>query len=216
MKRQIPLVIAFIAGVVMLGDYFIPHRFYRPVPEMFLTWMRIIQGFAVVLGIGSLAVNHLNKISKGGKQSFYSWVLLGSFLVTVVFGLLWKTDFTRPAGYIFRYFYTPLSATMFALLAFFIASAAFRAFRLKNVESGLLLITASLVMIGRIPLGNLIWKYVPGISNLVNLSQIQEWLTLNPVTAAQRTILMGAALGAIAVSLKILAGIDRSYFGGGE
>ena len=53
---------------------------------------------------------------------------------------------TQGSGSMFWWFYEyafkPLTSTMFAMLAFYVASAAFRAFRAKNFEAILLLSTA--------------------------------------------------------------------------
>jgi len=64
--------------------------------------------------------------------------------------------------WLFDSIYSPLDTTMFALLAFFVASASYRAFRIRNLEASLLLIAGVLVMLGAIPAGALLppWFFV--------------------------------------------------------
>jgi hypothetical protein len=94
---------------------------------------------------------------------------------------------------------------MFALLAFYIASAAFRAFRIRSFEAMLLAVAAVLVMLGRVPIGEAIWNGLP---------KIADWIMNVPNNAAKRAILIGAALGAIATGLKVILGLERNYLGG--
>jgi hypothetical protein len=105
----------------------------------------------------------------------------------------------------FLYAYTPMSGTMFSLLAFFIASAAFRSFRVRTIEAGLLAAAAVIVMLGRVPVGAEIWDKLPAVS---------DWINNVPQMAAKRAILIGAALGAISTGLKVILGLERNYLGG--
>ncbi len=100
---------------------------------------------------------------------------------------------------------------MFSLLAFFIASAAFRAFRIRTVEAGLLAVAALIVMLGRVPVGDVMSGALP---EWLRLGAMQDWIMNVPQNAAKRAILIGAALGVMATGLRVILGIERSYLSG--
>jgi hypothetical protein len=105
---------------------------------------------------------------------------------------------------------------MFALLAFFIASAAYRAFIGRTVESNLLLISAVLVMLGNTTLGSNLTAWLPAKLSFLTLPALTEFIMKYPKPAGQRAIMICAGLGIIGSSLRILLGIERSYLGGDE
>jgi hypothetical protein len=212
-KRQLPLIITGIMGVAFALQYYIPH----PVSEDAIThlskWMQIISGFALVLGLASLFQVHTVKIRRQVPGWGYSVILYLVMLLTIFVGLFWSKGQTRVDGvqtgfgWIYDYTMVPLQATMFSILAFFIASAAYRAFRARSREAALLLIAAVVVMMGRVPLGQFLlpWTW-----------DVTQWL-LNVVnSAARRAIVIGVSMGAVALSVKIILGYERSYLGGGK
>ncbi len=106
----------------------------------------------------------------------------------------------------FDHILIPIFATMFSLLAFFIASAAYRAFRARNVMATLLLLAALIVMLRFNPYLGPLSDYMPKVSN---------WLMNVPNLAAQRAIIIGVGLGIVATALKVILGIERGYMGKG-
>ena len=94
--------------------------------------------------------------------------------------------------------------TVFSTLTFWIGSAAYRAFRAKNTEAAILLVSASLVMIGKVTLGEFISPVLP---------QIAEWVMNVPNTAGMRAVEMGSAIGGIVLALRILLGLERNFLG---
>ena len=75
----------------------------------------------------------------------------------------WGAHISTEGGlfkWMFDSIFTPLSATMFALLAFYVASASYRAFRARNFEATLLLLAGIIIMLGRVPIGSLITPWM--------------------------------------------------------
>ncbi len=220
MKRQIPLILCFLFGVVIIFTQFSPHSFSQGVYEEIMSWARIITPFALVFSTITLLQTHVTRISRRTEHWQYSFLVFAGIAIMVAVGIPFG-----PQHPIFEWLFNnvqlPMDATMFSLLAFFIASAAYRAFRARNTEATLLLITAVIVMLGNVPVGDLIWNtlisWTPWAETLANGSSgMKQWILDNPNLSARRGIILGVSLGVISQSIRIILGIERSYLGGGD
>ncbi|HID10240.1 MAG TPA: hypothetical protein EYP17_02925, partial [Candidatus Latescibacteria bacterium] len=182
MRRKIPLAITFIAGSFMLIQFFIPHRTTNAMYQTANTWVSIIGGVALTLGIGSLVAHHAARVRRRRPGWGYSVVTFVGLISMTLIGLTGGIGPNSLFQWLFMSVFFPLNATMFALLSFYMASAAFRAFRARTLEATLLLVAAILVMIGRVPIGNAIHPYIPAIA---------DWIMDIPNTAAKRAIMIG-------------------------
>ena len=214
MKREVPLFLTAVIGVFMILSFFVPHQVVS-VPGQFLQLTAVIVvACGYVLGGANVLRVNIDAIAKQQPGWIYKLVLVLSLLATMVIGAIEGSQFLDPgrrSRWIYDTLYSPMSATMFALLAFFIASAAFRAFRVRTVEAWWLAAAALIVMIGRVPIGDAVTGFLPPA---LQLSSIQEWIMNVPQNAAKRAILMGAALGVMATGLRVILGIERSYLSG--
>jgi hypothetical protein len=205
MERRIPLTICLVAGLVMMVQFFIPHPVSVGLYTMSTQWVRLISAFALVLGAGSLIIHHTIRLQRRAKGWPYSIVTLVSLAAMLAIGLGWGLRPHSPGDTVYRNIQVPLGAAMFSILAFYMASASYRAFRARNKEATILLIASFVVMLGSVPIGTSIWSKIPIIS---------EWVLTVPNMAAKRGIGFGVALGSIATSLKIILGIERGWLGG--
>jgi len=190
--------------MLMLIDYFFAVPFIKTAAEQVRSWVVLISTFALGLG----AVNLLQMQYKRAKAQSPGWkygiVLVVAFAVTLVTGLTYGPQGT-PYRFIFNSMLTAPGSTMYAMLAFFIASASYRSFRARNVEATVLLVAALLVMLGKVPIGEVISSFFP---------TAQAWIMAVPNVAGQRGILVATSLGIMAISLKIILGYNRDYLGG--
>ena len=205
LKRTVPLAIAFLSGIILMLQYFIPHPASETVLQYSQDWLTTIAYVAMLLGVGSLLQSHSLKIRRQVPGWGYSAVALITFGLTVLAGFHGKEDGPGgPLNWIYENLLNQMSATMFSILGFFIASAAFRAFRARSLESTLLLLAAVIIMLGQVPVG----AHLPGIP------EAAAWILAVPTTAAKRAIMFGVALGSIATALRVIFGIERAYLGG--
>ena len=190
----------------MMFQYHIPHEtsefFYEFVA---LDWPPIIGFFALTLGIISLIRVSLKKVHIREENWQYPLVTLIALVVMIFFGMLpGRGGQDGPeVRWMFENMMVPISATMFSLLAFFIASAAYRAFRARSMLATVLLVSAAIVMLRFFPLGPLSEP----------MASAADWILNVPNLAAKRAIIIGVGLGIISTALKVILGIERSYMG---
>lgn len=225
-KLHLPLIFVAFVGLVPIVTFFLSEEvpgvsFVRDTVE---GYMVIIAGFALLLGVVNVIQGNVRKIERKQKGWPFAVTLLLGLFITGGFGILSAFDIgpfqglgTREDGgatpfhWMTINFFNPLQAAMFSLLAFYIASAAFRAFRIRNIEATILLSAAVIVMLGRIPFGEYLFAWIPGGENY--MPELTEWIMGVPNAAAQRGIIIGAALGAASLSLRVILGIERAYLG---
>jgi lysylphosphatidylglycerol synthetase-like protein (DUF2156 family) len=204
MRRQLPILLVFVTGILMVLQYFSPH----PLSEFLFAYANdfviVIGILAIPIGIFSLMRNTVNRFREP-RERVYSLATIVGFLIMVLSG--WRRE-SMDSGTLFMNLFqnllVPAQATLFSMLAFYIASAAYRAFRARTVLAAILLITAFVVMLRLIPL--------PEPLSSWNAALVR-WILAVPNLAAKRAIIIGVALGAISYSMKILLGIERSYMG---
>ncbi|MEY4183496.1 MAG: hypothetical protein RLZZ217_2122 [Planctomycetota bacterium] len=220
MSRSIALLICLLGGLTMLVSPFLPMAtgWANEVTD----WFNILAAMAFVLGGGSLLKVQLMRLSARGPGWGYSAVTLLAFIVTLWVGLGKVgvvADASAPAEgsafwWIYLYVMTPITSTLFAVLAFYVASAAFRAFRAKNLEATLLLVTAFIILLGRTFAGVVLTGWLPDWASGLRLENLAVTIMDVFNTAGNRAIIIGIALGVASTGIRLMLGLDRSYLGG--
>ena len=214
MRRQVPLILCFLFGIVMMLVEFSPHPISEGLRAEVIKWDLIIGPFALVIGVVTLVHTHAIRVKRRVEHWQYSYLVFFGMIVMVAFGLP-----TGPKNEVFEWLFdnvqVPMEATMFSLLAFFIASASYRAFRARTLEATLLLAAALIVMIGNAPIGDVLWNELSPVGDNIP-STARQWILDNPNLSSRRGIILGVSLGVISQSIRIIFGIERSYLGGGD
>jgi hypothetical protein len=183
----------------------------QAVSDQLLDYITAVLTAAFAIGVINLTRVHTINIRKKRATWKYSVVLLISLFSMAIFSMIASPfaldptatvipvsviDFATPIWQFLYYkILVNINASIFSLLAFFIASAAYRAFKARSLESTILLVAGLLVVLGQAPLADLLW---PGFS------LIRDWILAFPNTAGQRGILIGAALGIVVFSVRRL------------
>ena len=243
-RKAIIAVFTFLGGLYFATEFFWPanpatgDNFLSPYQPIVANIATVVGSFAIGLGVISLAQLHTKTIVRTRPGWGYSVVLMVSFLAMAVFGIMneyyanqtiipavpgvWER---QNAHGMFRFLFSGglsnLGAATFSIIAFYIASAAYRAFRIRSLEATLLMVAALIVMLGSVGFGTVLTSAIPptlpsGAENPwanLRIENIAQWLLVEVNSAAQRGILFGLTLGLLATSLRYWLSLERgAYF----
>ena len=205
MRRSVPMAIAMAIGSLMLLDFFFDEAHINALGRFLLESAIIIVAFALLLGLLNVLVVHLRRIIKRQGDWYYSIALLVMAVIVFVAGIGGTEG--RAITWIFDHIQFPLQAATFSLLAFFVATAAYRGLRVRSLEALALVVVAVVVLLGQVPITRYLGDFLPAA---------KDWILDVPGTAGVRGIIIGVALGTIATGVRVLMGLDRPYGGEGD
>lgn len=217
-RKSIVIGITFIGGLFLSIEFFIPHhnRLTDAMPTV--ANLEIIVGsFALFLGILNLFQIHGKTIAKRAEGWYNSAAFFVSFFAILILGFLRDAKVTGTAeafNILFSGFLLSMQATTFSLIAFYIVSAAYRAFRIRSAEAVLMMAAATIIMLALVPAGAWLTSWLPqtGILSAFRIERIGYWLLISPNMAVQRAIGFGIAVGALATGLRIWLSLERGSF----
>lgn len=211
LKREVVFAITGIVTVLMFVEYFFFPQDWI-VASTVRTWAVIIYNISLGLGAFRLIMQHTMGTQRRRANWQFSVLFLVMFVImflTGMAGYLGTGVATNNAIYswLFINAYTPLGATTYAITGFYIFSAAYRAFRARNVDAALMLIAGCFVILSNAPVGEVIWSGIPAIG---------EWFRFVGQVPGMRVFGVVGSMGMIAYGFRALLGKERGFYAGGD
>lgn len=237
-KRVLMAGATFAAGLFYTLEYFLPARApwlphganpLSPLVAPLADALQVVGAFLIALGLINLSRVHGLTIARRRQGWHNSAAFFVAMIAMIVFGL-WQSYVPDRAQFrtwllhgstvhrvydvLFDGMYQSLGATVFSVLAFYIASAAYRAFRVRTAEAALMMAAAVVVMLGQVPLGQWLTHGLQGHGWLAHLrvEAVANWLFTTLSMSALTAVGFGLAVGALAMALRIWLGLERGSF----
>jgi len=237
-KRSLTVGLTFLAGLFYSLEFYLPAKAHwlphgkNPLSPLVVPLgnaMNVIFGFTIALGLINLALIHGRNVARRRSGWHNSVAFFAAMISMIVFGL-WQSytpDASKPAALglscaqvhrvydvLFNGLFQPLGATVFSILAFYMASAAFRAFRIRTAEAAFMMASAFIVMLGQVPVGRALTNWLPrhGTLSQFRLQELMNWILNSWSMAGVRAVAFGLAVGGVSMALRIWLSLERGSF----
>jgi hypothetical protein len=205
LRRELPLFLGVLAGLAVVFGRLFQAGVASHTLDVTDKWYSIVAAFMVGLGLVNLTSIHGKQIARRHQNWPYSALLLvAMYAYTVI--IVVNGQQGAVTQWIFHNMLLAMSATLYGMVAFWVTTCAYRAFRVRSLEGTLMLIAAALVLLGIAPIGSTIWH---------SWGPLATWLNNVPTAGAFRAITIGSFLGFMATGIRILLGLERSHMGAG-
>lgn len=197
MRRLLPLVLALAIGwLTVIGLLFLPE-----LAALMTGWASFLAAVALLLGVANLLRVHGPRLAQGNG---YSAVLVVALLAVLGLGIADAASVTQSGvEAAFDLLQAPLEGALAGLVGLFLLLAGVKmAQRQRTWWTALFVVVAVIALLARSPLP-------PGVAPVVGV--LAGGLNQFVVSAGMRGIVIGVALGAVAIGLRMLLGSERPY-----
>lgn len=230
-KKWFTIVCTFLAGLFFLIEYLWPAKlnpqtgsyetFLTPAVDPVSNYINYVFMWTVLMGLISLMIVHGRRLfarRTGWHNSIAFFLALIAMMVAGLWSQLGQNTHAPGAAKFYTSLFdgllVNLDAAMFSLLAFYIASAAYRAFRVRTMEAALLMVAALVVMLGIVDFGVFLTH---GISlnspwSFFRFEKLYMWVMNWINMPTQRAVTVGVAVGALAMAMRLWLSLERGSF----
>lgn len=205
-SREIVIGFYAIPTLFLIVEYFLApaDSVFREISNQMFAWVTILWTLSYLLGGYALFRYHLTLIQRKREGYQYSYLLLGTFIVFLILGILFSVADLGLYNFIWANALLPLQIGMLSYVGFYTYTVFFRGARTRSWEAGLLLGVSILIMLYSAPAGP---AWVPAFETIGN------WINTYPNMAGQRAITIGMAIGLIAIFVRTILGLERAQLG---
>jgi len=195
LKNLAPRYLFSVITIIILAQYFFDITSLQELINVFQDSSVIIAAFALPIGIINLLRRELPDIMRRkGEWYLNIWMI---FLIAFVgaLGIIYGTK-ESTYNYLYSNIQLPSDAALYALVGFYLAPGAYRAFRIRSWDSLFLLVTLVFLMFYNIPVGAAIWG---------GFKPIGAWLEANATTTGFRVIWLGFGVSMAALLVRYIS-----------
>ena len=199
-KREIPLLIFAITFILACFGYYLDVPAISTIYSEMFDWVLILSNLALGTGLIAFILHHSKRVSKRERGYQMSLVAFSALLLMLV------ACFASPGSreYLYSEIYTPVSIAVLCFTGFSEITGMYRSFKVRNIDALFLAVSGFIVLMYFAPLYGFL---VPDIAKVAN------WILDNPAMGASRGIIIGIAIGTIALSIRIILGYEKAYTG---
>lgn len=200
-RRLIPDFITGLVGGLVIIELFIKVPYLSDIVKQLTTWASVMIMFALLIGVYNIFGFHFRQVRKRKPgEWFFSAYTIILLVFSICLGLTMGAS-SVPYMWLWFNFSAWLYMCSLAIQGYFMVSGAYRAMKVRGLETILFLIAAVIVVLAEIPLASTFW---PGVI------PVELWLINFPVTGANTGIAIGVGIGIVALGARMLYGKEKT------
>ncbi len=202
-RKTIPQAILVICIMVLIVGYYFPGSGLSEPSKTLISWTTVIMAVAFWMGAVSVIVMYSRNIVN--KTAGWHWSVLvivmevGTIVLGIVFGLNHDLYTSWVSATVSNF-----SVLLYAMMVPFLFLAGYKAFRVRNWESGFLVGVLAITYIGQSPAGGAL---VPVTAAM------RDFIMSSIATGTGRAILLAEAFGAVVLGIRTIIGKEVGLLG---